>query len=115
MKILIVEDNKLFRREMISLIKKDDNEIFQCEDGINVESMYERFQPDIVLMDIKMKIMNGLEATKILTAKYPDANVIILTNLQDEKLEERAMRYGAKGFLMKENLNQLNELITKNS
>ena len=112
MKILVVEDNKQFRQEMISRIKTEGNEIFQCEDGIYAESMYDRFQPDVVLMDIKMKIMNGLEATKILTTKYPDANVIILTNLQDDKLEQRAMEYGAKGFLLKENLNRLNELIS---
>jgi two-component system, NarL family, response regulator DegU len=113
MKILIVDDNRLFREEMINQIKNKDHEIYQCEDGIYAESMYDEHKPDIVLMDIKMKYMNGLEATKILTTKYPEANIILVTNLQDERLEERAVQYGAKGFLLNENLNRLNEFIKR--
>ena len=114
MKILIVENNPLMRKEIADLLKKEGDEIYQCDDGIYVESIYENKKPDIILMDIRMKHMNGLEATKKLTGKYPEARVIIVTNMADKKLKETAFRNGAKGFLLKDNLADIKEIINNN-
>ena len=111
MKILIVEDNQPFREEMIRLIKKEEDEIYQCDDGIYVESLYEAIKPDVVLMDIKMKEMSGLEASKNLNEKHPEAKIIIVTNFNEEKIRQAALQNGAKAFLPKENLTQLNQLL----
>lgn len=107
MKILIVEDNSLMRKEIVEMVKGKDNEVLECDDGIYVESIYKSSKPDIIFMDIRMKLMNGLEATKNLTEKYPAAKVIIVTNNADKKLIEKAFKSGAKGYLLKDNLSDI--------
>jgi two-component system response regulator DegU len=114
MKILIVENNPLMRKEIADLLKKEGDEIYQCDDGIYVEEIYENHKPDIIFMDIRMKHMNGLEATKNLTGKYPEARVIIVTNMPDRKLKETAFKNGAKGYFLKDNLADIKEIINKN-
>lgn len=111
MKILIVEDNPYMRNVITRLVKRANDEIFQCDDGIFVESIYENHEPDVILMDIRMKHMDGLEATKNLTEKHPEAKVIIVTNFPDQKLKETAFRNGAKGFLLKDNLTGINNIV----
>ena len=104
MKILIVENNPLMRKEIADLLKKEGDEIYQCDDGIYVEENYENKKPDIILMDIRMKHMNGLEADKKLTGKYPEAKVIIVTGYANEIFNRIAMESGAMAFVSKDNL-----------
>lgn len=111
MRFLIVEDNKIFRDELISIVTKENDEIFQCDDGIDVNLLYEAHHPEVVLMDIKMKKLNGLEATKKLVEKFPEAKVIIVSNYTDAPVKKRAEEYGASGFISKECLNELSKLI----
>lgn len=111
MKILIVEDNPLMRKEIAEMVKGKDNEVLQCDDGIYVESIYKSSKPDIIFMDIRMKQMNGLDATKNLIGKYPEAKVIIVTNIADKKLKEIAFKNGAIGYLLKDNLSDIKNYI----
>ena len=111
MKVLIVEDNSLMRRELINIVKNNASEVYECDDGIYVESLYEKYKPDIIFMDIVMKQMNGLIATQKLIVKHPEAKVIIVTNFTEKKLKEKALEAGAKGFMLKDDLNKLKEFL----
>lgn len=111
MKILIVDDSSRMRQLIKKMIKTEKNEIFECEDGIYSFADYERIKPDIVLMDINMKKMNGLDASLQILNKYPKARIIILTDYDEHLLREKAKLSGIKYYLLKDNLTMLREVI----
>ena len=107
MKILVVDDSPIMRREIINILDNPEDEFLQCEDGAFVSTIYSNHKPDIVFMDIAMKQLNGIAATKKLIAEYPDAKVVIVTNYSDQKLKEKAILAGAMGYVLKEDLKAL--------
>ncbi len=111
MKALIVEDN-IEVRQMIRLFIADIfDEIKDIEKGEDAFKTYSKFQPDWVLMDFQMQELNGIEATKQIIAKYPDAKIIMVTSHNDKLLREQATKAGVKGFILKENLEVLRDII----
>lgn len=102
-KVLVVDDHELFRKGVIMVLKKMDNVevIGEAENGKDFLSMLNSHKPDVVFMDIKMPIMNGLEATAIATERYPDINVIALSMFGEEEYLHKIINAGAKGFLLK--------------
>lgn len=111
MKILIVEDNptvrKLIRRAVADLA----SEVRECEDGSLSLVAYESFWPDVVLMDVRMPGMDGLAATRVLRAKYPEVRVVIVTDYSDEEVRTAALDAGACGFALKHNLTELEGIV----
>ncbi|HWP42616.1 MAG TPA: response regulator transcription factor [Blastocatellia bacterium] len=103
MKVLIVEDNASMHH-LISSIVGDLAEVFECEDGSQALPLYERHRPDWVLMDIRMKRVNGIEATRRITAAHTEARVVVVTNYDDERLRKSARSAGACAYLIKEDL-----------
>ncbi len=103
MKVLVVDDSREMRQTIRSLLD-DSSEIYECSDGSEVLREYAKVLPDWVLMDIKMKRMNGIAATRELLAKYPDARVVMLTQYGDKELREAARQAGASDYVCKENL-----------
>ena len=101
--IMLVDDHLLFREGMASLLQRDERfEILsEADDGISALEIVEEAMPDIILMDVKMPRMNGIEATRKLLGKYPDLKVIMITaSEKDEDLFE-AVKAGAQGYILK--------------
>ena len=111
--LLIVEDNPQMREMIKSLFSDSFYQIFECEDGSEALGAYKLYKPDWVLMDIVMKKMDGLTATKQILNSFPDAKVIIVTDYDDEKLREKAKSAGAYDYVLKQDLTVL-EKIFKN-
>jgi DNA-binding NarL/FixJ family response regulator len=103
-KIGIADDHKLFRKGVISSLRQNSSLfdfIFECDNGEELLEQVDLYQPDVILMDIKMPKMDGIEATKIITKKYPDIKVIALTMVEDERYVLHMLDSGASGYLLK--------------
>jgi two-component system response regulator DegU len=83
----------------------------ECSDGEEAVQEYAKFRPAYVLMDVKMPGMDGLAAAKEILAKFPDARIIMVSNFDDPELRNEARRNGAVGYVLKERLFELKEMI----
>jgi two-component system, NarL family, response regulator DegU len=110
-KIVLVDDHKLFREGIKRILdfEEDFDVVAEGDDGGQVINLVRNHQPDVVLMDINMPTMNGVEATKNLMTQFPDVKVIILSIHDDETYVTHALKTGAQGYLLKEM--ETNELI----
>lgn len=104
MKFLIVDDNAAMRRTIRNIVALPDDETRECSDGASLVSEYDSFRPDWVLMDLRMEPVNGIAATRILKAAFPQAHVAIVTNYGEQEYREEAGSAGAERFFMKDNL-----------
>ena len=104
MKLLIVEDNEQMRRMMVKLVSGLAAQTYECSDGAEALPAYTAHRPDWVLMDVRMKEMDGISATREIRASYPDANIVIVTDFDDPDLREAARSAGAREYVRKENL-----------
>lgn len=102
-RVLIADDHPHARQAIMELLDEDKSffVIGQAESGKEAVQLCEELLPDIVLMDIKMPILNGLEATKIIKEKYPYIKVIILSVSDNVEDLFTAIQYGAQGYLLK--------------
>ncbi|OAB78596.1 response regulator [Cochleicola gelatinilyticus] len=104
--VVVVDDHNLLSEAIGNLVNDFDhfNLLYTCKNG---QDLLEKLKfpdkiPNIVLMDINMPILNGIETTKILTEKYPDINVLALSIEENENTILKMLRAGAKGYLMKD-------------
>ncbi len=102
MRVLLVDDHPLFREGLISLLRTHDIDVVgEASSGTEALELTRCLRPDVVLMDLDMPEMGGLEATRLIKAEMPDVKVVILTVSEtDEDLFE-AIRGGAHGYLVK--------------
>ena len=102
-RILLADDHKLVRAGIRSLLEKlpDIEVVGEASDGKEALRLIDEHRPHIVLMDIAMPELNGLEATRRVAKTCPDVSVIILSIYSDEEHVYQALRAGASGFLMK--------------
>ncbi len=102
-KVLLVDDNELLRRGLRSALETcDDMEVVgEAGNGLVGIEMCRELRPDVVLMDMKMPKMNGLEATRIICKEFPKIGVVILSNSLGFSGKEEALQVGAKGYLHK--------------
>jgi len=101
--ILLVDDQALLCEVLKTWldVEKDIQVLGVAHDGQEAISKVEEFQPDVVLMDIDMPNMNGLQATKIISQKFPQVKVIFLSGHDDDVYLGKSLRAGAKGYLLK--------------
>lgn len=104
-KIAVVDDQHLFRSGMTAMLKdyEELNVIVQCSNGKELLTALKRQTPHVVLLDIEMPVMNGVETTELLRQRYPDVKIIILTMYDEEELIFDLINKGAHGFLLKDN------------
>ncbi|WP_246628110.1 response regulator [Paenibacillus oenotherae] len=104
MRIVIAEDHPMFRNGVRSLLATtDDLEVVgEATDGNEAVKLAGELEPDLILMDIRMPGMNGIEATERIREQYPAIEVLILTMYQDDQSVFTAMRVGAKGYVLKD-------------
>ena len=102
-KIMIVDDHEIFRGGLKLLINrlKYGKVIAEAVNGKEFIDLLELNMPDIVLMDIEMPVMNGIEATKKALERFPELKIIALTMFNDEEYVESMLDAGVKGFLLK--------------
>jgi DNA-binding NarL/FixJ family response regulator len=101
---LIVDDHEVVREGLRLALSRSPKirVIGEAADGEGAVSLAERRRPDVVIMDIRMPGMDGLEATKIITEKDPTAKVLIFTAYSERMLLSRGLESGAKGYILKE-------------
>jgi len=103
-RVLLVDDQKLMREGLRVLLELEpDLEVAgEAEDGQAALETYATLQPDVVLMDIRMPGMDGVEATWRLRERWPQARIIILTTFDDDEYVFEGLRAGALGYLLKD-------------
>ena len=111
MKFLIVDDKEDMRKIIQQTVCTEEDIIVECSDGDEAVDIYAKLQPDFVLMDIRMKSLNGIQATKIIQEQFPDAQIIIVTDYDTPSFREAAKKAGALAFFSKDNLMIVKEFI----
>jgi len=103
-KLLLAEDQKVLRESLrVTLTRDPELEVIGCVDnGSEALSTIEETLPDLILMDIKMPVCDGLECTRLVKAKYPQIKIVILTTFDNDETIEKALTYGADGFILKD-------------
>lgn len=102
-KIAIADDYKIFREGLKVGLSADENfeVIFEADNGEDLLKALETATPDVIIMDLKMPIMDGMEATKEVRKKYPAIKVLVVTMYDDDKFIIHLMEIGANGYLLK--------------
>lgn len=103
-KVLVADDQSIVAEGLCALLAlENDIEVIEnVENGEEVIQSLQRNEVDVILMDIRMPIMNGVECTKIVTEKYPDTKVLILTTFDDDEYIREAINNGASGYMLKD-------------
>lgn len=104
MKVLLADDHEIMREGLCALLRKDDNiEIIgQAADGRTAVEMAKRLQPDMVIMDISMPNLNGIDATRQMIAEIPGLMVMALSTHSDRNMVAKMLKAGACGYMLKE-------------
>ena len=102
-RILIVDDHEQFRNGVKMLISREaDLEVIgEAQNGQQAVSLAQKLQPDVILMDVKMPVMDGIEATRKIHAKMPGIKILALSMYTDKSFVSGMMRAGAVGFITK--------------
>ena len=104
MKIIIVDDDVLVAGALKTILEMD-SEIQVCstgQDGKDAIVLYRTFRPDVLLMDIRMQNVSGLEASRQILEEDPQSRILLLTTLSDDEDIVKALTYGVKGYLLKQ-------------
>jgi len=104
-KVLIVDDQELFARGLEIILKGNGGEeisvVGTASNGREALQRVEASEPDVVLMDVRMPVMDGVEATRLIHEKHPDVKILILTTFDDDQYAADALGNGAQGYVLK--------------
>ncbi len=103
MKVLIADDHALVREGIVAFLKLDDEfeVVAEASDGLEAIEKTGKYRPDIVIMDINMPKLGGLEATLEIKKMWPDTKVLVLTQYEDKEYIARFLKAGVSGYLLK--------------
>ena len=109
MKLLLIDDDSFVTMSLQTILNADpDMEVVAIgTDGSEALALYKKTSPDVVLMDIRMKEMNGLDASKEILSHDPFAKILLLTTFQDDEYIIQALSIGTKGYLLKQDYESL--------
>jgi DNA-binding NarL/FixJ family response regulator len=102
--VLLVDDQNLIRQGLKALLELEPDLVVvgEAENGAVAIDRIKTLQPNVVLMDIRMPVMDGVTATKEICQQFPDVNILVLTTFDDDTYVAAAIRFGAKGYLLKD-------------
>ena len=109
MKVVVIDDDRLVAVSLKTILEaggKIEGSAIGA-DGTEALSLYEKEKPDILLMDIRMKGMNGIEAGKEILSSYPEAKILYLTTFLDDEYIIQALNIGAKGYILKQDFESI--------
>jgi len=103
-RVLIVDDQTLFRSGLAQLMDDDDrvDVVGEAGDGVEAVQKVSTLKPDIVLMDLRMPNLDGIEATRKIVAEHPEVRVLILTTFEADNHVIQALKVGASGYILKD-------------
>lgn len=109
MNILIVDDDSLVSGALKTILEAGEDITVSAigTDGRQAVSLYREYRPDVLLLDIRMKEMNGLEASELILKEFPEAKILLLTTFSDDEYIIKALKLGAKGYLLKQDYTSL--------
>lgn len=104
MNLLLIDDDPLVTASLKTILETDPqlSVIGTGHSGEEAVMLYQKLRPDILLMDIRMKEMNGLEASRLILSQDPDAKILLLTTFSDDDYIIKSLRIGTKGYLLKQ-------------
>lgn len=102
-RLLVVDDHAVVRGGLVALLAtiEDMKVVAEASDGAEAVEQYSRHQPDVTLMDLRLKQMGGVEAIQQIRARWPQARIIVLTTFDGDEDIYRAIQAGAKAYLLK--------------
>ena len=108
MRILIVDDDKLVCSSLKTILEAQGQTIagIGCS-GREALQLYRETNPDVLLMDIRMEGMNGVDASEAILHSFPDARILFLTTFSDDDYIIRALKLGVKGYILKQNFDSI--------
>lgn len=103
-RVLVVDDHPMVRETLSELLSDEDDVtvVGECEDGSQVVEAASRLRPDVVLMDLSMPVLNGLDATRLLREALPDTPVVVFSAFDSAELKRHALAAGAVAYLAKD-------------
>ncbi len=109
MKVLIIDDDQLVSISLKTILEASGQVTIAGigDSGAAAVELYESLQPDLLLMDIRMEGMSGLDAGAQILRTHPDAKILFLTTFSDDDYIVKALRMGAKGYILKQNFNSI--------
>lgn len=109
MRVAIIDDDAFVTTSLATILSAQEDIEVVCvgHDGSCALALFEQHNPDILLMDIQMSEMSGLEAAKIILAQHPHARIVFLTTFADDEYIVSALRMGAQGYLIKQEVSTI--------
>jgi CheY-like chemotaxis protein len=111
MRFLIVEDDERVRRMIKTVVADLSEAVYECSDGSQAHASYAEHLPDWVLMDLMMPEVDGIAATRQIRSSYPAARIVIVTSHESSAMRNEARNAGACGYVLKEDLLDLPQLL----
>ncbi len=112
-RVLIVDDDPMVSMSLKTILEAEGKiEVVDIgDDGLDALNLYESCMPDVLLMDIRMKNMSGLDAAAYVLEKYPDAKILLLTTFNDDEYIIKTLNIGAKGYILKQDFAAISQSV----